>query len=458
MKSYRSLITLLVAVVPALAIESLYPLTENSFNNPEFVKRFVGTYAFDQTINPQISSDESAMLQEIAPLMQSNYKQAVAGIKAFQVAAVAEGNDTSPALDYFIASLYLQNGEVDVAIPEYIKAIKAFPNFYRAYQNLGLAYIQKSNFTDAITYLTKALEIGGGNGGLFGLIGYSYLNTNRPETALDAYRNALLYEPDSQDWRLGKLNALFASGDAGDAARFIDELLVEMPDNTDLWMKQVNSFLELEDYQSAIANLNILRVEGRASTPSLVLLGDLFLNENLPGKAVEVYMEVSKREDLAPERKISLIRGLLGRGSNEEAERLIAEVTANSEASFTPKQELDLLTLQARTALALGKAEVAFEALQDVVKRDPLNGEAQLALGDFYRDKGDLARSTFAYEAAEKVDRYRVKALTSLARLKVSQRDYAEAIKILRRAQALEERDYIADYIRKLEAALASAG
>tara|TARA_B110000438_G_scaffold303707_1_gene366655 strand:- start:186 stop:1562 length:1377 start_codon:yes stop_codon:yes gene_type:complete len=458
MKSYISLISLFIALSPAFAIESTYPLTENSFNNPDFVKRFVGTYAADQTISPQISQDEGTLLQAIAPLMQTNYQLAINRIKAFKGQAAVERKDVSPALDYFIASLYLQNGLIDPAIPKYLAAIKAFPNFYRAYQNLGLAYVQKGDYSNAVTYLTKALEIGGGNGGLYGLIGYSYLNTDRPETALDAYRNALLFEPDSNDWRLGKLNALVATGDSGDAARYIDELLLDMPENSDLWMKQANSFLALQRYEDAIANLNLLRGEGKASTPALVLLGDLFLNENMANEAVEVYLEVSAKEDLSSDRKINLVRGLLSRAMNEQAETLIEELTSNSIGDLTPDQELDLLTLQARTALALGKAEVAFDVLQDVVKRDPLNGEAQLTLGDFYRTKGDLVRATFAYEAAEKVADYEVKALTAQARMKVSQRDYAEAIKLLRRAQILQERDYVADYIRTLEAALASTG
>ena len=415
MKSYISLISLFIALSPAFAIESTYPLTENSFNNPDFVKRFVGTYAADQTISPQISQDEGTLLQAIAPLMQTNYQLAINRIKAFKGQAAVERKDVSPALDYFIASLYLQNGLIDPAIPKYLAAIKAFPNFYRAYQNLGLAYVQKGDYSNAVTYLTKALEIGGGNGGLYGLIGYSYLNTDRPETALDAYRNALLFEPDSNDWRLGKLNALVATGDSGDAARYIDELLLDMPENSDLWMKQANSFLALQRYEDAIANLNLLRGEGKASTPALVLLGDLFLNENMANEAVEVYLEVSAKEDLSSDRKINLVRGLLSRAMNEQAETLIEELTSNSIGDLTPDQELDLLTLQARTALALGKAEVAFDVLQDVVKRDPLNGEAQLTLGDFYRTKGDLVRATFAYEAAEKVADYEVKALTAQA-------------------------------------------
>lgn len=443
---------------PVIAIESVYPLTENSFSNPDFVNRFVGTYAADQTISPQISPDEGTLLQSIASLMQTNYRQAINSIESFKAVALAEGNDVSPALDYFIASLYLQNGLVEQSIPKYIQAIEAFPNFYRAYQNLGLAYIQKADYPNALVYLTKALEIGGGNGGLYGLIGYSYLNTDRPEAALDSYRNALLYEPDSNDWRLGKLNALVATGDDGDAARYIDELLLDMPENIDLWMKQANSFISLEQYEDAIANLNLLRIEGNATTPALVLLGDLFLNENMPDEAVDVYVEVASKKDLSANRKVNLVRGLLARSKNEQAEVLIEELMANAVDDLTPDQELDLLTLQARAALALGKTDVAFEVLQVVVERDPMNGEAQLTLGDFYKNKGDTVRATFAYEAAEKVEEFRVKALTSLARLKVSERDYREAIMLLRRAQLLDERSYIADYIRRLEAALASAG
>ena len=458
MKSFQSLFLLSLLAPAAFALEAPYPLTENTFSNPDFVKRFVGSYAFDLTINPQITSDEATLFQSIAPQMERNPRAAIAQIESYIATTRTAGEEYSAAIDYTLGSLKLQQGDINAAINHYREAIRRFPSFYRAYQNLGLAYIQQQNFAEALPFLLKALEIGGGNGGLYGLIGYSYLSTDRPEAALDAYRNALLYQPGSKDWRLGKLNALIATGDSAAAARFLDELLKEMPDNTDLWMQQANSFLKLERYDDAMANLELLRRGAQASPESLSLLGDLYLNENLPAIAVEAYAEALEADKLSVDRQIRMVEGLINRGALAQADALIQTVKAGlANASLSPSRQTTLLTLEARAALGLDQRDRAFGLLQEVVALDPLNGEAQLTLGDFYREQDDYARAVFAYEAAEKVDAYRLRALTALARLEVGQRKYAAALVFLKRAQAIEEREYIAAYIRQLEAALASA-
>ncbi|MFW6353922.1 MAG: tetratricopeptide repeat protein, partial [Verrucomicrobiota bacterium] len=367
------------------------------------------------------------------------------------------GEDYSPVLDYTLGSLALQAGDIERAVAQYRTAIERFPNFYRAYQNLGLAYIQDRRFGEALPFLLKALELGGGNGGLYGLIGYSYLSTDRPEAGLDAYRQALLYQPESRDWRLGKLNSLIASGAAAEAARYLDELIKEMPGNADLWMQQANSFLQLQRYEDAIANLEYLRRENLASPPSLALLGDLYLSESLPGLALTAYQAARESGELSTDRELRMVESLVARNALAEADALIGEIKSSVFDELAPGTQTRLLTLEARTALGLEQPDRAFALLQEVVERDPLNGEAQLTLGDFYRERGDLVRAEFAYEAAEKVEAYRLRALTALARLEVAQREYQAALRYLRRAQEIEERDFIARYIRQLEAAVSSA-
>ena len=88
------------------------------------------------------------------------------------------------------------------------------------------------------------------------------------------------------------------------------------------------------------------------------------------------------------------------------------------------------------------------------MQRDPLNGEAQITLGDFYRDKDDYENAKFAYVAASKVDDHQWKALIALARLEVKERNYSQALAFLRRAQALDDRPFLTDYINQLEKAL----
>ncbi len=449
-------IALLSISTQLVALEAPYPLTENSFDNPEFVERFIGSYGFDLSINPQITQPEAELFSAVAPSMERNRRSAISQIEAYisQNPQDEEGTPYSAALDYTLGSLYLQDGNISRATQYYLTAIRKFPNFYRAYQNLGLAYVQRSDFESGIEYLVKALEIGGGNGGLFGLIGYSYLSMGYPEIALDAYRNALMYQPDSRDWQFGKLNALVQSNQNEQVIAYINDMLKQRPNEANLWTQQANSFLLLSQYEDAIANLEVLRDMGQATTASLTLLGDLYLNEGMAELAVVAYQDAFKTGTMTLEKVLQLSQSLLARGSVDESGELLSTLSESDLSAASPDEQLDVLTLQARVALAQGNSDEAFAILEEVVDRDPLNGEAQLTLGDFYRERGDIVAAQFAYEAAVKVDEFEWKACIALARLFVSQREYANALEYLKQARSIDDQRFISDYISQLERVL----
>ena len=437
----------LSAATPLLALRDPFPLSETSWDNPEFVERFVGSYGFDMALNPRITSEESELLRTIAPMMDRNRRAAISQLQAAMTA------ESSAALDYTIGSLLLQEGDRQGALRQYETAIRKFPNFFRAYQNAGLAYVQGGEYAEALTFLTKALEIGGGNGALYGLIGFCYLQLERPSQALDAYRQALIFQPESNDWRLGKLNSLLAVGETQLATAMLDEMIRENPADADLWLMQANVFQRERNLQAALANLEYVDRLGASNAQSLNLLGDLYLGEGLGELAAEAYSDALATGDLSPARALQIVGNLANRGATAEANTFIGQIRTEG-LEMTDAQDLELMNLEARLALETGERDRAAEILGEVVRRDPLNGTALLTLGNYYRETGDLERAEFQFEAASRVPESQVRALTALARLKVTQRNYREAVELLRRAQAIEARPFIAEYIDRLEAAI----
>ncbi|MFW6354709.1 MAG: hypothetical protein ACOC3I_10030, partial [Verrucomicrobiota bacterium] len=96
-----------LATVPLFALPAPYPLTENTFDNPDFVRRFVGTYGVDTAISPEMTREEADLFQTIAPLMERDPASAVAQIEAFKTTKANAGEDYSPVLDYTLGSLAL---------------------------------------------------------------------------------------------------------------------------------------------------------------------------------------------------------------------------------------------------------------------------------------------------------------------------------------------------------------
>ena len=82
---------------------------------------------------------------------------------------------TSAAFDFILANLYFQEGNLESAEKYYKNAVVKYPNFRRAYKNLGLVQVQAGNFKDAIPTISKALELGEVDGRAYGLLAYGYL-------------------------------------------------------------------------------------------------------------------------------------------------------------------------------------------------------------------------------------------------------------------------------------------
>ena len=111
----------------------------------------------------------------------------------------------------------------------------------------------------------------------------------------------------------------------------------------------------------------------------------------------------------------------------------------------------------AQASIAMGRADGAASILEDIVAQDPLNGKALLSLGDYYRSKEvDLENAMIQYERASKVKGFESKAYR-LARVEVTLKDYANADPAIETANALDLKDYLEDYIRRLEAVLRSS-
>ncbi|MDQ8205485.1 tetratricopeptide repeat protein [Pelagicoccus sp. SDUM812003] len=432
------------------ASDGVYPLTENTWSNPDFQKRFIGSYGFDMEINPKITSDESELLKSVAEYMNSNPSQAIQMLEAGMT------EESSAALDYTIGSLYLQEGETDKAIAKYEDSIRKFPNFFRAYQNIGYALVQEGKFARAKPMLIEAIEIGGGNGTLYGLLGYCFLNLGESSLSLDAYRQALLFQPDSNDWMLGKLNSLLDMNMNDEAIGMLSDLIERDPSKANFWMMQANAYMGEREFQKALANLELVARMGEASPDSLALLGDIMLNEGLVDLAVERYGSAARMGTLPVAKLLKAAEGLAQRGSIDQSLQLASQIESDYAGKLSPQEELSLLNLKASGAIAKGEMEAAATILESIVSKDPLNGRALVLLGDYYKSQDDTENAMIQYERAAKVKGYESKGLISLARLQVSLKQYREAIANLRRANAIEPRDYLDDYIDRLETALRS--
>lgn len=437
--------SLALALFPASGADPA--LFENSWDNPQFVARFTGTYGFDTAVNPGINQVEKAVFDKLVPLIQSQPSQAIAALKAAITPA------TSAALDFTLGNLYFQTKAFPDAIAAYDAALKKFPNFLRVHKNLGRLHVQQGNAKGALPHLLRVIELGGAEGDIYGLVGYCYLQAGAVTSALDAYRSALLFAPKSRDWRLGKIQCLVNLTQHKEAAAMLEELITEKPDDASLWLLQANAYVASGNPTDAAVNLELVRQMGKATPVSLALLGDIYINANQPDLALAAYQDLLKGDQIDQERALRAARILASRGAWTEADAYLKELNQRLSTKLPASGQSEVASLLAKVALARGEDDKAAAMLTKVLESDPLNGRALLLLADYHWKKGDRERADLHYTRAATVEDVRVEALLQHARMNVALKEFAAATRLLSRAQSIKPQAHVGDFLAKVEAA-----
>ncbi len=418
-----------------------------------FVKSFVGSYAFLVGYEPKISDAEKDTLRALIELIKAKPQAAINQLRP----QVKPGS--SAAFDFILANLYFQEGKLQQAENSYKKAIKKYPNFRRAYKNLGLVQVQSGNFKDAIPTISKALELGEVDGRAYGLLAYGYLTEGMYYPAEAAYRQAILIQPKQKDWKIGLARCLLETERYKEAVSLFDTLLKDEPNNSDFWLLQSNAYIGNEQSLRAAQNLEIVRRMGKAELSTLTLLGDIYMNNSIPDLALNAYLSAVEMAESKDTDALLRAANILTRTTNfEQAATLIKDIRKTNGTSLSPEQDLELLNQEAKIARAEGDGDAAVEILNKIVERDALNGEALIELANYYADKDMLPEAINRYEQAAKIDAYERKALIAHGQTLVREAQYREALPLLKRALLLEAEQNLEDYTARVERAAKSQG
>ncbi|MGH9749405.1 MAG: tetratricopeptide repeat protein [Candidatus Polarisedimenticolia bacterium] len=431
-----------VAPAPAAAGEEALDV----FRDPEFQKRFLGTYGIHSEVEPRLTPLERDLLQRILPHMASNPAEAIRLLES------GMKKDASAILDFTLGNLHFQQGDMEQAAGRYRIAVAKFPNFRRAHRNLGLVEVRQGRNDEAIRSFARTIELGGGDAILFGLLGYSYTARGDFLAAEAAYRSALLLQPDNDEWRLGLARCIFKQHKHQEAVALLDVLLERHSDRADFWLLQANAFVALKQPLRAAENLEVVRRLGKATPDSQFLLGDIYVNEGLTDLAAGAYAAALAIDPAQPAgRALRSTEGLVARGAMPQGRALASRIREVLGERLTGDEKRSILRLEARAAVAGGDGGDAVRLLEEVVVADPLDGEALMLLADHYARSADPDRALLYFERAANLGSHEAAAKIRQAQILVGRGKYQEALPLLRRAQEIRPREEISRYLEQVE-------
>lgn len=417
------------------------------WKDPTFQKQFIGSYGINADIEPRLTNEDLKVLEKVRPLMGKD----LAAAEAALVKAIKP--ESSAILDFDLGNLRSQQERMDDALKSYRTAVQKFPSFRRAWRAIGLVEARNGKLDAAITAFTKMIELGGGDSSSYGALGYAYEAKQDYQAAEVALRNALLLQPENATWRFVLTRCVFKQEKFQDAAALLDVLIERFPDRYEFWLLQAQAFLGMKQPLRAAENLEALDLLGKASVDSLHTLGDLYATEGLPDLATRAYLraiDVDPKQN--PARPLRAAEVLAVRGALTQARIVAAHLRTSAAEMLDENARRKLLKLEARLTMSegTGTAETA-AMLEEVVKLDPLDGEALLLLGQHYERASEPDRAIFYYERAASLEAFEVNAKIRHAQTLVKLARYADALPLLRSAQELRPREDVARYVEQVE-------
>jgi len=415
--------------------------------DPAQARRFAQSWISETDVEPRVDALEGEAYQQIVQAMSAEDSE-----PALQLLAAQRGPASNAMFDFMEGNLRYQREELELAAAAFREAVAKHPRFRRAWGNLALASARSGDFPGAIEGFSRVVALGGADATTYALLGIAHSQQRDYLAAESAFRMATLLDPASTEWRMGLAECLFKQERFDDAVALCASLLRAEPERAELWLLQANAYARMDRPRDAAENLEILHGLGKGTVETFNLLGDIYVNERLFELARDGY---ARAFELAPEagaaRAVRAAGDLAARGALDESRTLIEQVEALAAESLGDEQRMQLLRLRARIAVASGAEGEQVGILEEIVALDPLDGEALLLLGRHYGRSGEPERAVLYYDRAAGLPEHEAEAARGKAQVFVRMGLYADALPLLRKAQTLDPRDSVQQYLEQVE-------
>jgi tetratricopeptide (TPR) repeat protein len=344
-----------------------------------------------------------------------------------------EANPSSSYYHFSLAKLYHLNEAYSEAIKEFEKALEEDPESVALHAEFAKSLIQMGEIKRAVEICQKAEALDPLNPEPYNILGsiyYSYggRTSQMKDKALAEFTKVLELDPDHLEALLSVADLHREAGRFEEAAEVYARVREVAPGRFGAYFFGAQALAQLEMPEEAIQILERgLRI--RDDVPDyLLLLGGLYEETDQLEKAIELYekgLESISKPDLRLNHRTGL--ALMSAGRFAEAIPLLEKL-----AGISPEASIDL----ARALRGAKRLQEAVEVLEDVLRRDPHDVEANFELAKTLVILGEKERARAKFEYLTRVDDPRAEAhrryfKTNLALLYEEEGRFDEAIELL---------------------------
>jgi len=393
---------------------------------------------------PEMTAAEYSLYETIVPMVFEQPDYAMQLLETM----ISDDEPESAAFEFVLGNLYLLQGRDVSAEARYRNALKRFPEFSRAWFNLGVLLYTMERYGEAIPCFSKVISLGNREAQTFGLLAYSLQRTGNPLVAEMAYMQALTSEPENIDLVEGLLRLYLNTGETLRAESMFKQLIKLNPGDGQTYVLYADMLRGENRPLEAMVLLEVAAGLERLGQEGLLFLGNLYAELGFYREAVDAYRQVMAiNPELGATRSITYAGALIAENRLEEAGELLEAL----ESAVDGETRVSYLGTRAEWRYALGDLEGARGLLEESVRLDPMNGNALVRLGQILQVEGDLARAELILERAYQISDTRYRASLELANIAVRNRRYEKSIAFIREAIGLQNSGELRAHLERLQ-------
>ena len=402
-------------------------------------------------LDVELQPHEMGFARQIQPLMAANNYQAIANLFKTR-----ELNNDGTALQLLRGQILLMLKDLPNAELAFKASLKTMPDLAKAHQGLSLLYMQTQHYVKAQQHLIRSIELGRADAQVYAQLGFIHVQNDQPWSAIAAYRQALMLQPQQAQYQKGLLFALIESGDLTQARVLLKELINKTPNDAQLWLQRGQIALQQGDQQQALTNIEISLKLQPTDHSNQLLAAQLHLNQGSSARAVELLKLAlinlpKKQEKSALAVTLQTLNWLIVQQQWPLAEQLIKQAKT-IKSKFSPQQQAQFSVYSAQLSIENNQLNTALTQLNQAITIDPNLGDALLSLANLYQQKNQLTQAKLMYVRAQSLPDFQLSAWLGLAQLEIDSQHYKAALTHLRKAlKANPQRNDTITNIRALE-------
>jgi tetratricopeptide (TPR) repeat protein len=354
----------------------------------------------------------------------------------------------SAAFEFVLGNAHYNAGRHADAETHYRRAVERYPDYLRAWANLGVLYYSTGRYGEAVRCLAQAVELGDNTTDTLGLMAYALQRTGNSVAAEMAYLRALSAAPENVDWVDGLCGLYVESRQFGRAESLARQLVRLQPRETRYWLQLAGTLIAQERRTDAVVVLETAR-ELQAANPELLLqLGDLYAQQQFAAEATAAYRAAMQSDPQVGAKRLIVFAQVLGQqGQTQRA----LEMLAGAEKELPRELRVEFLQVRADLHVVRKEWPAARQCLEELLAEKPLCGSALLRLGQVHKASQSPFAAQQAFEAAAQIADSAYLAHLELADIELRARHYQSCIEHLESALQRESSPAIQEYLGKIK-------